>query len=669
MTTPYEKIKIGKHEPTVYHNQCREISAMKPRLSPLMIGLLLAVACAACLPATAVADDNRGLRSAGGEAQFRVIQRFPDQEAPRVELPGVDEADLFRPVVDAVEAEDWQTAFDLLDEERRGALQDRPAKLFLAGRIALEVDEHEQALEWFEAIGDELPLVSDYIAHGAAQAALELDDAHRATLFAAAVSSDSRLYADALFLLARALRDTGEDADTERAAEVLELYLGRYHSRNDAPRVRLLRGEILEDLGRHDDAARAYLELRDRHPLRGEATTAVQRLELLRDELSDDIARRIDADSATRTLNRYVGLYNAHRSDQVINGLPDHLDDFSRGSRERCQAIFKIAHSYTKLRRHSDGTPWYDQVIDQCQGTSFHIRALYLGGRGRWNAGDRPGAMEIFEKIWTDYPDHSFADDAMYFTGRILRSEDRHEEARQILTQQVERYPTGDMAKDAHWLLVRRLFDQEDYDGIVAYVDGLDSTGEDDLYTRGRLHYFRGRALEMNGDDNAAREAFEEVARQVPMSYYALLAINRLARLADTDSGDACAGAQELCDELLPRSREAQPIAIPSRLSGDDTFQRGALLLSLGLTGDARGEFTALRSRHASDHDALWALASLLDASGAYPISHNIARRHIQGWMDDYPAQATRARWQVAYPIPFEEEVNRWARARELPAA
>ena len=622
----------------------------------------LAVLAILTLPLAAWAGDSN-LRRAGSDAQFRVIDRFPDRNPISVEMPGVDPSSPFYTVVEAVRAEEWSTAWSRVNSEgAKAQLDAHPHKRFLAAYVGLRADEPEVALEHFDALDGELDALSDYIAYYSAQAALQAGDAHRATLSAAAVSSDSRLYDNALYLQAQALIEAGESADRERAAEVLSLYLSRYGSRNDAPRARLLLGDTLRSLDRINDAARAYLDLRDAHPLRAESAEAEERLAQITDDVTDRVRRRIaETDTPARTLSRYRGLYENHRSERVVDELPAHIDRYSRGSDERCEVIFMIAHSYTKLRRHGDGTPWYDRVLDECAGTSFEIRAMYLGGRGRWNAGDRAGAMKIFERIYTEYEDHSFADDAMYFTGRILRSEDRHDEARQILEKQVQRYPDGDMAKDAHWLLVRRYFDQADYDGAVDYVDGLDETGEDDLYTKGRLHYFRARALEKAGKTDLAKEGFEQVARDVPMSYYALLAINRLGRLGDGAGDDICA-AIDLCDDLLPPNRDSESIDIPSRLSSDEAFERGALLLALGLTSHARAEFNALRNRHASSPQMLWALAMLLDRADAYPLSHDIARRHIDGWMNAYPDKSTRARWEVAYPTPFKEEVARHAR-------
>ncbi len=632
---------------------------------------VVAIAVAVILLPTVVMAQG-SIRDAGNQARFRVIDRFPDQDSSPVEIPRISEGSPLYPVAVAAERENWSTALRrATEEDLEEVLSTHPEKRFLVAVVAHRAGDHERALKEFEALGDELPLMNDYRALFTARSSMEIGKPHEATLAAASIDSESRLYPLGLLLMARGLRESGETTDREQAVEVLELFLQRFSGRSEAASARLDLGELLEDLGEKERAARAYLTLRDQSPLSAEASSAVSRLERLREDLSEALQRRIAEEPQERTLRQFRGLYERHQSDRVIDELGPRVDEFESDTEERCEALFMVAHSHTKLRRHGDGTPWYDRVLQECAGRSWEIRAMYLGGRGRWNAGDRAGAMRIFERIWTEYAGHSFADDAMFFTGRILRSEGRHDEAREILLEQVERYPDGDMAKDAHWLLVRRMFETEDYEGVVDYVDGLEETGEDDLYSKGRLHYFRARALEMQGNDEDAAAGFVGVVREVPKSYYALLAFNRLARKGGaTDAGgvDICATAGPVCEELLPPRQAGEPIGVPRALQEDEGFQRGVLLLSLGLMDLARQEFTNLRQRRAQPAN-LWALASLLHAAEAYPLSHDIARRHIPDWMGEYPTAATRARWEVAYPTPFRDEVIRYARQRQIDPA
>ena len=654
-----------------------------PTQGELSRGWLLLVAAAfLALPTTAAAEAPMAdLRDAGGEAHFRTIERFPDrdlddedpavEQASDVELPGLDREGPLGPVIDAASLQEWSTAYELLGTpDRQAALDDDPLALLFAGIIASRAGEHSQAVQWLQDLDDDdLFDLAHYRALYTAKSAFADGDYHTATVQAARIDSDSRLYEPALYLLAQALLEAGEEEDKRRAKDVMEVYLSNFGTSNDAPRVWMMLGKLLESKGQYQSAARRYFELREERPLRLEVHDANDRLDGLRDHLTDQQRHRLDHRSDDEIIERYVGLYNIHRSERVVDELSEILDDFDEGSDHRCTALFKIAHSYTKLRQHPDGTPWYDRVLDECGHTDYEIRALYLGGRGRWNAGDRDGAMEIFERIWTEYEDHSFADDALYFTARILRSEDRYDEARDILNKQVQRYPDGDMAKDAHWLLVREHFENDDLQAVVNYVEGLEDTGEDDLYTRGRLLYFRARAMEMM-DDDGADEAFLEVADNHPKTYYALLAFNRLARLGEPDDASSiCEAAAEACDDRLPTEGEAQPVAVPTELSDDPAFRRASALLSMGLNDHAQGEVTDLRRQYDGQNDTLWALASLLDEAGAYPLSHNIARRHIDGWMDAYPDRHNRAHWRIAYPAPFSDKVDRWAEERQIDAA
>ena len=639
--------------------------------APAVIAAVAIGAAALVISTTAEADDD--LRGAGDEDRFRVIDRFDDSDVVTdgaYELPAVDEDSRLHAAVEQVEHEEWNNA-DSKFRNLSGAtdfLAERPAKRFLAGYVALQAGDADRALNLFDGLCDDTQPIDDYCAHYTAKAAMENGDPHRATIAAARISEDSRLYADSLLLLAESLTEAGESEDLRRAAEVLELYLRNYSDRNDAADARLKLGETYEELDRLDDAAEAYIELRDNHPLRDEAGDAEDRLDRLADDLDDRFAERIDEESLDRTMRRFRGLHNLHRSETIIDELPDKIDDFPDDAEsERCEALYMVADCHTKLRKHAEAVPWYDRVLDECADVEdYEVRALYRTARSRWNAGNYDGALTHWARIFDEYPDHSFADDAKFFTARILRSDDRPDEAYEVLHRQVERYPDGDMAKDAHWLIVRHYFEQDDFSAAVDYIDELDDTGEDDLYTRGRLHYFRALAHKRLGDADAAEKGFAQVAEDYPMSYYALLAFNRLARLSGIDADDACDAVSHYCESILNDGDHADAeVEIPRQLRDDDAFARGSLLLALGLNSHARSEFSDLRRRHSADDSTLWALSSLLDDAGAYPISHDIARRHIDGWMDDYPAPSTRHLWEIGYPSPFQDEVARYAERRD----
>ncbi|MBA2665341.1 MAG: transglycosylase SLT domain-containing protein [Bradymonadaceae bacterium] len=618
----------------------------------------------------AAAGSKGAVRSAGDEARFRVIQRFP--EASPIALLATTPSAQFAPIVEAVQAQDWAGAHQLLARATvAGEVAQSASMTFLAAYVAQRAGHHAHALTLFQTLPGRIVELDDYVHFYAAQSAHQDKKYHESVLHAASVGPDSLHYATSLIALSASLIAAATPSDIDRAIEILALYLKLYPTRRDAAEVRMTLGALLE--GRQDFAAAGghYLDVWNLYPLSSSATRAREKLTALKSKLPEALKLRVDAPSSTeRELRRYNALFDLHRSESLIPELLAALESWKVGSPERCEALLLVARSHTKLRQHSDGTPVYERIIKECKGSDFELRALYLGGRGMWNINQRAPARVFFERIWTEFPNHSFADDSMYFSARMLREDNKNEEARKLLRAQVKRYPKDDMAKDAHWLLVREMFETKGYKGVVEYVDALTETGEDDLYTRGRLHYFRARALEFLADKPAAQKSFADVISRYPKTYYALLAFNRLAELsgkAEAGLTDVCKLDLGVCKPVNLAASEPRPIEIPLALRDDLSFKRGLLLLSLGLSELAGAEFGELRSRHAREPATLWALAYLLDSARVYTISHDIARRSIDNWVVGYPDDATRAHWHVAFPTPFKPLVSEWAAARKIP--
>lgn len=638
--------------------------------------LLSSVSVSAQSPKTAPKADstaNEVLRSAGDEAKFRVISGFSGSKSTPyfIESPGIH----FAPVFADIEAQDWAAAHQKLTRATlAGEVSKSAGMSFLAAYVAHRSGNHAHALALFQTLVDG-PIVEldDYIHYYAAKSAQAAGQYHEAALHAAYIKPESLLYQSSLTELSKALIAVGSPADLQRAAEILALYIKLFPGRSEAVEARMTLAGLLEKKKDFQRAAEYYFAVWDEFPLSSHAGSARKKLDALMPKLKKEIAAKFGAiSSPQREMRRYSVYFDQHKSETLIPELSAAAETWKKGSPERCEALFLVARSHTKLRQHTNGWPVYERVIKECKGTDFELRSLYLGGRGLWNSNQRAEARVVFKRIWTEFPTHSFADDSMYFSARILREEGKNEEARALLRDQVKRYPSGDMATDAHWLLVREMFEAKNYKGVIEYVDGLKETGENDLYTRGRLHYFRARAQEFSGNPKTAEKSYASVITSYPTTYYALLAFNRRAELLGNASSsgskrDVCAQNQQLCKTTFKKIDSPETIKIPEALREEDNFKKGSILLSLGLTELARQEFGALRSLHAKEPDTLWALAYLLDSAQAYPISHDIPRRSIENWVTGYPDNTTRARWEVAYPTPFKPLVTEWATARKIP--
>lgn len=623
--------------------------------------LTCAVAVATVIPHSTTAQHAPdALRMAGNGARFRVIQRIPPVKRPVVEEVAWPFPDAVR---EAVAMDDWTGAWKHI-EQTEPPNDERFA--FLWGWVALGAGANDRAEIALTNLADENGLLADYANLYAGEAAFRAGRYDVAAGRAARVAPDSIPHRSASLLLAKALV-RGEDAD--KGIRALRAFIDAFSDDEDAPTARVELARALHAQGNHEDAAKLLIEVRRKTPLwRGldEGFDVLEKSVL--DELPRKTRQKLSSRDADDYLDEYRVRFRAHQSEAVISGLEKAVEKWKKSSTERCEGLYLVGNSYTKLRKHADSVPWYQRIVSECRGNPHYLKALYKGGKGYWNAGNKDGAFRYFEKIWNEFQKHSYADDAMYFASRILTEQDKVEEAKKLLKRQVQSYPDGDMASDAHWLLVRDHFRSQDYKTVVAYVDGLKDLGERDLYSRGRLHYFRARALHKLGDERA-KAAYEAVIRDYPMSYYALYAFNRLAELNGARSGaDVCAiddGA--LCAVAPVASPKA--ITVDDELQTNGSFQRGKAFLQVALDGFAALEFRRLRSAVGDDPDKQWALAALLDAAGAYPYSHDIARREIDGWEDEYPDRERSVRWGVGYPTPFETHVNEWAKRRELPEA
>ncbi len=630
---------------------------------PLQIAVALAL-CFALIPATSFAQQPTNTAQAADEAKFRVIKRFDVTEPASLALAPSDWP-FAAETRAAVERRDWPEAWSGMSgsEPRRLA----PDFAFLAGYVAVQAGQADKARDFLLRARESETLAP--LAHfWAANAARDQKDWQIAAAEAARVPSNSLYHEEAAHILARALLESGRTDDAMRASKAL--------AKDGDPEGLLVHADVLSARGsaaENLEAAALYQKVAQRFPDTSDEAVARTALAALLPKLPKDKRDALSADNYTNdaTIARYTRLFDRHRSKTVVQSLPAKIKSWKVGSSERCEALYLVAKSYTKLRDHKESLGWYARLAKECKGADRR-RGLYLGGRGAWNAGENATAIAIFKTLVAEFPDHSYADDAMYFSARILREENKESAAKKQLLEQVKKYPEGDMAKDAHWLIVREHFTRSEFEEAVKYIDGLSSTGENDLYSEGRLAYFRGRALQRLKRTSEARVAFVGVTRDFPTSYYALLAFNRIAEIDEAGSKgrgvNLCVAHDKLCDSLNALS--GKPIGIPDKLQNDDRFKEGLALVQIGLDGLAQRPFASLSRDLGKDDETRWALAYLLDRAAAYPLSHNIVRREIDGWIDGYPLAknpAATRRWSIAFPRPFRQLVEKWSDARGIP--
>lgn len=551
----------------------------------------------------------------------------------------------------------------------------QPNHVLLLGYLALQTGDYAGCAKALGTIAERPSALSNYANLWAAECAFKAGATGDAALSAARVSPESDQHARALFLLGEALYMGGSSSDTERAVTVLEAFLKEHGRSSDGDVGRMHLAKLKMRQKKMDEASVLLNDVVTYYPLSVNVPEALAIIETIKPKTSKETIKALAATSDEQRIRKLRALFARHRSDEAIEDGARYAKIFAKGSELYCEDVYLVAKSYTKLRKHSDSIAWYQKVVDDCASSPDAIKAYYNMGKGQWNAGNRKAARAAFEKVWTKFPKHSYADDAMLYAARILREAGDEKKMRALLERQVKTYPDGDMAKDAHWLLVRDMLEGKKYKEVIKYTDSLKSFGEDDLYSAGRLDYFTARALQELKKDEDASARYLKVAKENPLSFYALLALNRLAQLKGVEQAPADLCALEklaLCEPFKAptdpvAAASADPVTLPEGLTSDERFVRGAMLVKLGLQRPAELEFRKLSGQWGKDDESRWAVAMLLDAAGAYPLSHDIPRRQIEGWQSAYPTEVTRKRWAIAYPTPFEDEVTAWASKRGIP--
>ncbi|MEZ4462129.1 MAG: transglycosylase SLT domain-containing protein [bacterium] len=600
--------------------------------------VILAIWLVIASTATASAQQPNAIKRAGNEQVFRVIPRF---ETSTRSTP-------LAAARTAIDDGNWDAAWKLVASTTPADT----SEVFLKGYLALQAGRPEAQALLAKASLDDSFVLQRYAARYAAQAALLAKEYQAALGFAGKVGNGLPISDDAQWIAISALKELKK---TDEAAAALAIWLEKHPRDSRATQARVDLATLVIASNPALAAKTAYKVLED-DPLDANAAAARQLVEKAAKKLPAKEAAAFALNSDALKFARWRAMYRTHQSDAVVDELGKVAAKLPQ--KYWCEGHFLVAHSLTKLRKHANSVPWYEKIVAKCDTGDWRLRALYLGGKGRWNAGQRDGARQWFEKLWTLYPTHSYADDAMYFSARILEEDGNTKAAAQAVQKQLATYPDGDMAADAFWLEVRRLFESKKYADVVRLIDGATTPAEPDLYSRGRLAYFRARALELSDHKAPAQQAYKKVIDDYPMSYYGLLAFQRL----DTGGGDAVCPGQTWC------SVTTTPFADITPLSTDPAYNRAALLLDMGLASLARAEILALENKNAAHPDTLWFLADQLDKAGAHTLAHDIARRKIQGWDHAYPDAKMRRNWEIAFPHPFDADVRAYAKQRKIPA-
>jgi soluble lytic murein transglycosylase len=525
-----------------------------------------------------------------------------------------------------------------------------------------------EAARRLEELVPALPHLQDFVRYQAARAHYLARDLTRAMKRAAEVAPTSIFSAEARLLQGDVLRAQGKWTEV---AKHYRAYLDDLPGGMRRVEARFRLAEALERQGKPLEALQHYRAITIDAPLDGWASDAKARFDALMARLPKAKREPLMILRAAELLRR-VKVYFDHMRN------PESEADFAAGLAApgldpdlECQLRYHRAQSVFKQRQRARSAPFFEEAMTACARTrdqDLQVRSAYQAGRAYTHVAGEEGmrkAIALFEKAETWHPEHSFADDARLRQAEVWKdladkgAAGAEAKVTELLSALPDRYPTGDMKAEALWRLAWRDYKAQRYQAALTWLDKQIATVpiDENYWAEGQAQYWKGRSFDRLRRPAEALTAYQACVRAYPLSYYALLALNRI-RERD----------RALFDRLTAELKRAPPDRkegaatfefTPRAVYGEPGFRRAIEFLKLGLGSEAERELARLglkvppgkaKVTDPAQAELLWATALLYDRARRYDKSHWIARWAVLDYKRTWPTSANRARWEIAYP-------------------
>ena len=332
-----------------------------------------------------------------------------------------------------------------------------------------------------------------------------------------------------------------------------------------------------------------------------------------------------------------------------------------------CVLLFTKGRAAYKVNQLSASIQAFGDIGPRCTDASedWGARGLYLKGLAQHRRSAHADAAVTLASIPTLYPKSSMADDGLLHAGIALQDGDRLADAQATWRRALDTFPDGDMTPESTWRLAWSHYLAGEPDKAVEIADRLGALplrGDRRHVEAGRYWAARWRlypdvtrptvASEVPGAREAAIAGWSALCRDLPHSYYSVLAFSRLVELAP----DVAAPLRVRPPGHEPATSPA-PWHLRPEFAEDPRVADGVALARMGLLREARASWDHAAVSAETPDEVAW-LYELRIAGGDWLFTHDAMR----WWIEDNPpgTLGERQPWVIrtAYPDRYWDLVQ-----------
>ncbi len=274
-------------------------------------------------------------------------------------------------------------------------------------------------------------------------------------------------------------------------------------------------------------------------------------------------------------------------------------------------------------------------------------RATWLLELGRLRQRrDREAALATLDRLVREHPKSRAASDALLLKAELLEAANRRAEAEKVYGRIAADYPDEEEAATALWRLGWAGWFRGNLTECATRWTRL-QTARGVGALREAATYWLGRVWERRGDREQAARQFNVLVRDVPRSYYGILAARRVSGPTPAAAAPAAAAPAFTfpADPLEP-------------LQGDARYARAEALREVGLREFADEELDDLTRAAVGEPRRLYALSAAYVADERYHMALRILRRSFFGLARSGGPGSPREFWEMFYPLGWRDALT-----------